>query len=192
MADFPAAIDAQLGGRLVRCGILVRFDFPTGAVRLWNGARALRTNDGYLWSGLRVVGDISGLGQSVNGAAAPLDLTVSGVDADFAAKVKGDRANWYDAVVIVFWQFFDESWQPLDLPMPFRFAQLKTMTASRSWDDSNMRHVYTVSVRAEGPFINNRRPRHGFYTDADQKARSPGDRFFDRVAGIEGRVINWP
>lgn len=192
MVEFSSAIAEQLAGRTVRCGILVRFDFPTGSKRVWNGHRVLRTSDDELWYPLRVVSDISGLSQAVNGAAPPLDLTVSGVDPDFAAKVKGDRANWYNTVVIVYWQFFDENWQILDDPMPFRFGQLKTMTAQRQWDDGGKRHVWTVTVRAEGPFINNRRPRHGFYTDSDQQARSPGDRFFDRVAGIEGKVVSWP
>ena len=190
--DFPEAIRAQLEGRVVRCDVLVRFGFTTGAKRLWNGSGPLPTNDGQTWEGIGGIGSISGLQQAINGASPPLDFTVSGVDSDFAARAKADRASWFNQPVLVYWQFFDENWQCLDMPMPFRFGRMKTLSADRKWDDSGKHHVHTVSIRAEGLFIDQRRPRYGFYTDADQQGRSPGDRFCERVAGIEGKIIDFP
>ncbi|GAB4071773.1 hypothetical protein KHC28_00435 [Ancylobacter sonchi] len=188
----PDEILAQMAAPTARHAFLAEFGFADGVRRVWEGTHRVITPDGHGWDGLSVLGSISGLAQTQNGAAPPLEFTLSGVDAGFAAKVKGDRANWYLRPAIVYWLFFDERWQPIGNPRACRFGLIQNMTATRTWDGEQKQHIYTVGLRAEGLFIGQGRARNAYYTDADQKRRSAGDRFFDRVAGIEGKVIQWP
>lgn len=188
--DFSTAVAAQLAGKVVRADILVEFDFANGIRRLYNGFGPLVTNDAKTWEGIGGLGSISGLQQSFNGAALPLDLTVSGVDAGFAAQARGDRANWYMRPVVAYLQFFDEGWQPLDSPMAFVLATMRQLEIERTSTDAGM--VFTVSIRAEGPFITRKRPRYGFYSDTDQQQRFPGDKGCERTQGIEQHIIIFP
>lgn len=188
--DFSSAISAQLNGKLVRCDALVEFDFADGKKRLWNGFGTLQTNDGKTWQGIGNLGKIGGLKQSLNGSATPLDLSVSGVDAAFAAQAKGDRDNWYMRPVIVYLQFFDDAWQPLDMPFAIVFSTMRQMTIDRQSTEDGM--VYTVTIRSEGPFITRKRPRYGYYSDSDQQKRFAGDRGCERTSGIEQHVIIFP
>ena len=188
--DFSAAVAAQLGGKVVRCDALVELGFTNGTSRLYNGFGELRTNDGKVWQGIGNLGSIGGLKQAINGQAAPLELTVSGVDANFASQAKGDRANWYMRPVVVYLQFFGEDWQPLDMPFAMSFATMRQLTIDRQSNDDGM--VYSVTIQAEGPFITRKRARYGYYSDTDQQKRFAGDRGCERTSGIEQHVIIFP
>ncbi|MFP5078660.1 hypothetical protein ACLE20_15245 [Rhizobium sp. YIM 134829] len=188
--DFPASVAAQLAGNVVRCDALAEIGFLNGSRRLYNGFGTLRTNDGKLWQGIGNLGSIGGLKQAMNGAAAPLELSVSGVDAGFAAQAKGDRANWYMRPVVIYLQFFANDWQPLDMPFAMAFATMRQLTIGRQSTEGGM--VYSVTIQAEGPFITRKRARYGFYSDTDQQKRFPGDRGCERTSGIEQHVIIFP
>lgn len=187
---FPSVIAAELGGKTVRCDAFVEIGFANGARRMHNGFGTIETNDGKVWQGIGNLGSISGLQQAINGTAAPLELSLSGVDAGFAAQAKGNRDNWYMRPVVVFLQFFDADWQPLDMPFAVAFATMRQLTIDRRSTEEGM--VYTVTVQAEGPFITRKRARYGFYSDTDQQKRFPGDRGCERTQGIEQHNIIFP
>jgi hypothetical protein len=188
--DFSEAAQAQMRGDIVRAALLVEFRFVSGTVRLWEGSGRLRTRDGNLWDGTAGMGEVSGLGQSVNGSAPSLVLSLSGVDAEFAAKAKGESADYYNRAVVVYLQFFADDWSCLDNPYPITLARMMNLTASKKTDDKGP--VYTVAVTAETPFATRRRPKYGFWTDTDQRQRFPGDRGLERVAGIDQKNITFP
>lgn len=188
--DFSAAINAQLAGQVVRVDALVEFTFVSSTIRLWNGFGSLQTSDGKTWEGIAGLGSISGIEQSINGAAPAQTFTVSGVDSRFAAIAKGEQAEYYRQPVVTYLQFFDEDWQTLDAPFAVAARQMDTIKARREQTDNGP--VYTVSITAETPFTTRRRPAHGFYTDRDQQQRFPGDLGLERVAGIDGKTITFP
>jgi hypothetical protein len=188
--DLGEAITAQLEGRTVRVDYLVKFDFTDGTLRLWNGFFELKTTDGNKWRGAGALGSIDGLSQSINATAAELTLSLSGMEPSFAAKVKGDKALWYLQPVTVYLQFFDEDSQVLDAPVAIRVARMQTMKVRSVSGDS--RRTATITIGAEGPFVTRRRPRFSSYTDRDQQNRFSGDKFCERVQGIEQKVVIFP
>lgn len=181
--DFNQTIEAQLSGRVVRKSRLVELMFASGPMGLWNGFGTLKTKDGKIWLGFGGAGRISGVAQSIKGSAPELKLTLSGVDKTFAAKAKGEAAEYYDRAAIVYDQFFDEEWQCLDLPYATYFGLMRKLTSSRTAEEGGF--VRTVSISSETPFAGKKRARFSYMTDRDQQLRHPGDLFASDVAGIE-------
>lgn len=188
--NFSAAAKAQMEGHTVRCDVLVEFQFVSGTVRLWNGFGPLRTLDTKQWLGTAAMGDISGLAQSINGSAPPITVSLSGVDSTFALKAKAEAEEYYNRPLVVFLQFFDESWQCLDNPYGLTMARMANITSKM--EDGPDGKVYTVSLTAETPFAIRRRPPYGYLTDRDQQLRHPGDKGLERVAGIDNKNIVFP
>lgn len=190
--NFSSAAQAQMAGQIVRCDVLAEFQFLSETIRLWNGFGPLPTLDGKVWEGVAGMGDISGLSQSYNGSAPPLTLSISGVDARFAAKAKAESEEYFNRPIVVFLQFFTEDWQPLDNPYGLTMARMTNLTSQMKTAPDGKSKTYTVSITAETPFAVRRRPPFGYFTDRDQKLRYPGDNGLSRVAGIDNRVIRFP
>lgn len=188
---FPQAISAQLAGQVVRRATLVEFDFVTEPVRVWDGSRKLITNDDREWKGAYGLGTIEGVQQAINGAAPELVFTTSGVDATFMQKAKAEAGEYVNRAVRIFAQFFDEDWNPLDLPFALSWGIMRSLTTRRQYGEQGF--VRTVQLRAETPFGNTkRRPRFAYCTDRDQQLRYPGDTGMSRVAGIEVKQVKFP
>lgn len=187
---FSEAAKAQMRGEVVRAALLTECRFLSGTKRLWEGFGKVRTLDSHEWDGLAGLGSISGLGQSINGSAPSLVLTLSGVDPDFAAKAKGNSDDYYNRAVVIYLQFFTEAWACLDDPYPITLERMMNLTAKKEVDESGPIHI--VSVTCETPFATRRRPKFGFWTDRDQQQRFPGDLGLERVAGIDQKVITFP
>lgn len=190
MADFGQTINADLEGKRVRVAPLVKFDFVSGIIRLWNGVGRLDTQDGQSWQGIANMGDVGSLDQSYNGDAPSQTFRLSGVDADFANIARGNRDEYYRQPVTVYLQFFDEDWQTLDNPFAVTLREMQQLRASKQLTDGG--EVYTVEITAETPFTIRRRPPSSYYTDRDQQLRYPGDRGCEYVANIDGKSITFP
>lgn len=179
-----------MAGGIVRVALLAEFRFATATLRAWEGLSKLKTLDDHQWDGVGQMADVSGLSQSVNATAPALTLSMSGVDADFAAKAKAESDEYYNRAVVPYLQFFDEDWACLDNPYPITLGRMTNITARK--ESSAGGPTYTVTLTAESPFATRRRPRFGFWTDRDQQQRFPGDRGLERVAGIDNKTITFP
>jgi hypothetical protein len=51
--------------------------------------------------------------------------------------------------------------------------------------------VRTVSIRAQSPLVNRRRPPNAFWSDRDQKARHSGDQICIAMSGVK-LTVPWP
>ena len=195
MSLFPETIARKLGGGKVECANLVMFDFASEPMRLWRGYDRLRTNDGAEWRSAGALGDVTGIEQAINGQAPRATFTLSGVDADvlrlardeFESEVRGRLAR-------VYMQFFgvDDPADPgnqrcLDLPYPIWAGRLQTPTFAFTEDGQR-----AVSIAAESIFALRSRPRFAMWTDRDQEARFPGDKGFEFVASMPGKIVTWP
>jgi len=189
--DFSQAQQAQLSGQKVRRALLVKFDFTSGPMCLWNGQRTLKTPDGQTWRGMHGLGSVQGLQQAINGAAPELRITVSGVDKDFAAKAKAEASEYVNRAVIVYAQFFNEDWSLLDAPFAVAWARMRGIVARKEATESGI--VRSVTLTAETPFgETKRRPRASYVVDRDQQMRFPGDRANERTPGLESKLVTFP
>lgn len=196
MTDFGSAINAQLAGRDVRASVLVSVEFDSGTMRLWlGGAGMLTTPAGggtNTWAGIGTAVDIDELMGSVGDAVEPFDLTLSGVDGDVLSIVTAGVDESYDKLVVVYLQFFDEDWSPLDEPFPIAWGRTSNLVVSESGGNSQSGPVRSVRAPIE-PILSGRfRPRHVHWSDRDQKIRFPGDKGCERMPVLTMQTIRWP
>lgn len=129
----------------------------------------------YLGGGALV--NIPELDQVINGTASRIDITVSGVSSDTLAFALEEAASVRGAKVHIGNVYFDDDWQIDDVEW-IAVLRADTLTTSRQGTTRSI----TLSIGTD--FTDRSRAPVSFWTDADQRRRSPTDRFFDHVAGI--------
>ena len=205
MSLFPDTIAAGLAKKKVQLAYLVRFDFTSETVRLWQGNGRLKTNDGSRWLAIGQLGSMSGIEQAVNGEAPEMSFTLTirddpededpaGISIlrlardEFEAEVKG-------RLVYVLAQFFGvddpadpDNQRPLDNPFPIACG--RCLTPSFNLDKRSGER--SVTIKAESLFSLRSRPNFATYTDADQQKRFPGDKGFQFMGNLVSKVVAWP
>lgn len=129
----------------------------------------------YLGGGRLV--DVPELEQVINGTASRIEITVSGVSAQTLALAITESASVKGAKVHVGIAYFDDDWQ-LDEVEWVAVLRADTLTTSRQGTTRSI----TISIGTED--TDRSKAPISFWTDADQRHRSPTDRFFDHIAGI--------
>ncbi len=184
--SFLGADAAAVTGPVARLALLAWFDFVGDPRFYWTGFGPLRTSDGQLWEGTSGVTGISGLAMPLGTASQQVSFSLSGVDPRIMAlaQQQSDRVKGQDCAVFV--QLFNEDWS-LRGPRRHAWSGALDVMTYKAGDG-----VYTVELTAENIWAGRRKPAHGYYTDADQQARYPGDLGCQFVASLPGKTINWP
>lgn len=166
--------------------ILVRIA-TTVPARLWSGVGdlfvpvdAVETDaDARYLGGGELLDGLNDIEQLINGTAARLDVRVSGVSlatqrlaVDEAADVKGKAV---DVGVVE----FDDLGQLSRVTWRAHYRADKLAVANEGSS-----RIITLSMGSED--TGRSRAPISFWTHADQQRRSPGDRIFERVSGING------
>jgi hypothetical protein len=195
---------AQIAGYAVRRARLVWFEFASGDIGLWNGFRTLTTSDGRTWMGAHGLGRVEGVRQSINGQAPPIRLTLSGVNAVFAAKAHADRADYRDRRVLLLNQWFAgnrelapgddpaavlQMWAPVGDPIVDLWGLMKGFVYEKTRVKDGW--LRTVTLSAETVFGDKATAPGGVCTDTDQKKDYPDDEIYNRVAINESRNIEF-
>ncbi len=120
--------------------------------------------------------------QIVNGVAERIDVQVSGVTAETVRLALEDAPTVKRARVDVGTIRFDDDWQQLG-PVTWESRyRADTLTVSSQPGQDGRTRTISLSVATED--TNRSRAPMAFWTDADQRRRSPTDAFFSHVAGI--------
>lgn len=152
-------------------------------VRLWGGvgdliipADIVETSPAtYLGGGALV--NIPELEQVINGTASRLDITVSGVSAATLALAIEEAESVKGAKVHIGNVYFDADWQIDDVEW-IAVLRADFLTTARQGTTRSI----TLSISTD--YTDRSRAPVSFWTDSDQRRRSPTDRFFDHIAGI--------
>jgi len=127
----------------------------------------------------------------VGGVAERVEFTLNGADQTTFRLADDQVDDVRGAPVHVGIIFFDEDWQAVG-----RVAWLWEGTAdvpAVDRDGSGGRVIRRVSLSVGSAFTDRTRPQLGFYTDKDQRRRSPNDAFCARVASYSvDSTIVWP
>jgi hypothetical protein len=169
-------------------------DWASGAQYAWNGYTPL-TVGGNTYLPMRGMGTIDGLGLSGNGASDSVTISVSGLpDAalSFLAKALEDTPSVDQQLITIYIQLFDAEWQTVGNPIPIFWGFAQPPKVSRTEMQGTDGAVQSISIVAENAFFNRSRPPYGRYTDRDQQARSPGDKFFGFVSSILVKTVTYP
>jgi hypothetical protein len=173
---FSDAAALLLSGASINRALAVRIELPGETLNLALGHGSIVTNDGTRWTGLGDFGGIDGLDFGPNAPTEAITLTLSGLNAELAKYAREDSIDIRGSLVSVFVLLFDAQWQPVDLPYLCQVAQVDQPSLKRSGD------TYVMEVTAEPPTSSKHIPALNLVTDADQQARYPGDRIFERAA----------
>lgn len=191
MGYFPDTIAEALAGRVVLAAYLVEMQFVSGTMRLWNGTGDLPSG-GQTWKGMRGLGQISGLEQAVNGNAPQATFALSGVSSAFQSEEQGDPSDYVNQPILVYLQFFNRDFSPLDSPYAIWGGTMQTFQETYGWDDSQKNWVSTIGLTAESWFVGRGRPPYSYYSDRDQQLRHPGDIGLEYMASMQNYTTRWP
>lgn len=191
----PDQAAAMAASGAPRYSMLVRFGMET-PLRLWAGIGDLELPadtvepSGAIYQGVGILGSVPALRQLVGGTAERLDFTLSIPGGVAFAMADEDAAAVRAAPIDVAAIFFDEDWQQT-APFWLWNGTADVVAVSRTTNGLNV--TRNVRVSAGSAFTDRTRPQHTYFTDADQRRRSPTDSFCQR-ADIYTRVstIKWP
>lgn len=189
-------VSQALASSAPRIGIFMRLHIAPIA-RLWLGVghceAGIDADDGSgaIYKGLGEMLDVPAFQQLINGTAERIELHVSGVSQQIMALASSEADDVKGAPLYIGLGVFGADWQLLAAP-----TWLKRLTVDYlSIEQQGTRDgtIRTVSLSARSVFTGRRRPGLSFFTDAEQKARSSGDRFCEHVRRYsQGETKAWP
>lgn len=153
----------------------------SGLGLLWVPADTVIPEDTFALGGGELV-SVPDFQQLIGGTAERLDFTVSGVDEDTIRLALEDAPSVRGARVDVGTIQFDQDWQLLSIEWENVFeARSLKVTRPDSGSGQVIRSITLTIVQGE---TRRSRAKFAFFTDADQRRRSPDDAIFSHVAGI--------
>lgn len=180
--------------------VLVRMDFPNGkTVRLWDGSGPYLDAAGEIWQGVRLNEGLDEIESAMNGEAATLFLSISGVDPEGVDLAFEDMeaGNVIDGKVQLLLQPLDEWDQPNGEPEVRFTGTIDNMPMDETANEDGV--VATITLEIANRFVLRTLTSGAVLSDVDQRARSavlnPGaapDRFAERIPGLSDRTIVWP
>ncbi len=162
---------------------LVEIQFGGGTVRVTDAPYNI-TWSGNEFTGLGHLGQIEPIRESAEAEATGLRFTLAGPVSAYLSlalqePLQGDP-------VLVYVAFFDANHQIIADPVLEWSGRADTMSVSDSADQS------TITLTAESRFADFARARERRFSDADQQAAYPGDKFFEFLPQMAEKTIIWP
>ena len=186
---WTAAQLAELRGAAVRLGTLLRLDFASGTLRLWEGAGELETLDGHSWLGHGGLVNVSDAELAAGFFASTYSVSLSGLPDEFTdiySRAMAQEEEVKGRAIVASLQVFGADWQPLGLPVALWAGVMDKLTFDKAAGSR------TVSLQCETPFVTRRKPRYGFLTDEDQQRSYPGDRGLRFASAAAEKQLTWP
>jgi hypothetical protein len=173
-----------------RVGALVRIGTPT-VLRLWAGqvrnieipSGGAETTDGATYQSMGLLTDYPQLSAALNGEADRFELSVSGVavTGEAAALAQSNASDIRGVAVDFGLILFDDAWQLIEPVFWLGSGTADSLSVVRNPDGLTRK----LSLSVGNVFTGRRRPNLVFFTDIDQKRRSPDDTFFSEVAKLQ-------
>lgn len=193
----PEAAAAMTAVDAPRWSIFFLMHCKTETVRAWLGVGDYELGpddvdeEGGVYQGIGLVGDIPALRQLVGGVAERVEFSLNGAD-ETTFRLSDDQVEEVrGAPVHVGIIFFDDAWQAV-APVAWVWEGTADVP-SVDMSSNGTTFVRAVKLSVGSAFTDRSRPQLGFYTDKDQRRRSPTDAFCARVAAysVESTIV-WP
>lgn len=179
-----------------RYALLALIQTTDGPVRCWTGVGDFIVppdavdEEGGRYLGIGLVGEIPPLRQLIGGTAERVDFILSGVDAETVSLADESADSVIGAPLNLGIVFFDETWQPT--PVSWIWEGTADVP-SIDQDATGPQVMRQVRLSVATSFTDRTRPFLTYWTDADQRKRSPTDSFCSLVAGYSlDSTIKWP
>lgn len=195
--SFNEAARIQLAGGIVRPGIFFRLD-TTPPVRIWGGAGLFSVppdsveTEGGTYIGWGELKELPALQQLINGVATRVDFVVSGISEVGMRLADEEAENVRGKAVNIGILLLDQDWQPVSEMTWLGDSYEADVMTLDSRLEGDIR-VETLVLSVASTFTGRRRPRYKHYTDAEQRRRSPDDRYCERVTVYAQQYTKtWP
>jgi hypothetical protein len=190
--------DALRSGKQ-RIGIFFRLETDP-VVRLWLGFGKIRPGENRLdssgeeYKGFGAIQNIPSIKQLLNGRAARVEFTISGVSGEILRIASGGDAKQVKGKpVSVGFALMGRDWQLLG---PIHWTASYTadyLGLQESGEDPMQPIVRTITLSCGTLNTDRRRPLYGSFTNPDQQARYPRDTFCERTPTYaHGFQMPWP
>jgi hypothetical protein len=179
--------------------VMCRIDFPGKTFRMWDGAGPMLGGDGELWIGARLNEGLDQIESAMNGEAATLMLSLSGVDKDVADLAYEDleAGNVIGSKVQLLIQPCDAFDQPVGEPEVKFTGFVDNMPSDDAVSGEQV--VSTIVLEVRNRFDLRTLTSGSVLSDVDQRARAkvlnpsaPDDQFAERIPGLADKTIVWP
>lgn len=156
--------------------------FDTGALRCVNGMRPV-TFEGNTYVPTGNLGGVSPVEEAADLAASGINLTLSGIPAEYTSIALGE--HYMGRPARCFLVALDESGAVIGQPFEFFTGVMDTMSITQNAE------TMSIQVACESDLSDLRRSRERKFTNEEQQALYPGDRGFEYVAQLQGATIKW-
>ncbi len=170
----------QLNQEHKRPVYLVRLDFPDGVLAM-NTYSIEIPYEGDVYRPVGGAGKIENVKEDGKVKPQQLNLTLSGIDQALLATAMNE--DYIGRDVKIYFGALDEDYQLVAATMRFR-GRIMSMPIKYGKDNK-------VSVKVSSRFEDWQRVRNARYTDADQQARHPNDKFCEHAPQMVEKAINW-
>jgi hypothetical protein len=180
---FTSGVATAIAAPHVTGAHLVEMQFGSGTVRVTDLPYDI-VHAGNIWTGLGHMGSIEPVRESAQSEATGLRFTLAGPIAAYLSlalqeQLQGDPVLLYVA-------FFDSNHQIIADPALEWSGRADSMSIQDGGENAS------ISVSAESRFADFARPRIRRFSDADQQAAYPGDRFFEFLPQMVEKTLIWP
>ncbi len=180
--DLTAGMATEVTAELLRPIVLIKLAFDGGELNLWNGIDDLSWS-GDTYSGAGDLLGISAIEETQELRAVSASLQLSGVPASIISTA---LAEDYQGRSCKIWlAALDDTGAIVADPYLQFDGRMDVMRIEEGADTA----IITVSI--ESRLIDLERPRNRRYTDEDQQAEHPGDRFFEFVPALQEKEVKW-
>jgi hypothetical protein len=179
--------------------ILCRIDFPSQTFRLWDGAGPFLDANGDVWIGAALNEGLDQIESAMNGEAATLMLSLSGVDKTISDLAYEDLMD--DEVVGAKVQLLIQDCDEWDQPVGEPEVKFTGFVDNMPSDDvvNGDQIVSTIILEVRNRFDLRTLTSGAVLSDVDQRARAkvlnpsaPDDRFAERIPGLSDKTVVWP
>jgi len=185
-----------LASQRPRLGIFFRLHIDP-VVRLWLGVghavAGIDADDGAgaTYKGLGTMLNLPALNQLVNGAADRVEFTLAGVSSEIMAMASTEADEVKGAALLIGVGVFDANWQLIAQPTWLRRFIADFVKVEMDSGEDGITRAVVISARTF--LTGRRRPGLSYWTDADQQALHPGDKFCERTVLYSQETMKpWP
>ena len=182
-----------------RIGIFFRIETDP-VVRIWLGFGSIKPGvnvfdpEGAEYKGFGELSEIPDFNQLLNGAAERVEFVLSGVSGDVLAIASGNDAQQVKGKrTSVGFALMDGNWQLLGSVRWCALYIADFLSISQQPSAPGEDPARVISLSCGSRFTGRRRPSFSYFSDEDQVARHPGDRFCSLVSlYAHGFNKQWP
>lgn len=183
--------DADLRRGDVACTILCQMDFRTNPQNWWLGYGSL-TAGGVTYQGTGDVIQISGMSLTYGMSAGMIRFSIPSASPEMVARCDDQANEVNNRRCQVFYQLFStverdgqHQGRLIGDPISMFVGRMRDMRSTSSAEARN------IELEAYGRMSRQGKPPYGRWTDADQRARYPGDTGLALLASLKDKAITW-